>query len=257
VHDTLKYRKKGDDFSTAFSDNFRSTFRDDIKPWELVPYLKDIAEIMSGESVERMDMSMIEDIYRAAKNGYKYFAEGDRSKTLYKVLGDIASVGGAMIGVPTTGILASFETIANGISPGFIKKTQYLDKDKKARLKAAGISYDDGYAVAAQYKTHDWADGAAQTNAEKGVYLLEAVHRAGGDYSDEQMDILSEVLGMNATSYDPAKHGSFGSWTRSAVDKYVADSRKKAASGAISEEKMEEIEERYGGYYDILAALGY
>jgi hypothetical protein len=249
AHDALKRRKKGDPFSTAFSDNFRTNALDDVKPWNYVPYIKDIAAIMQGDSVDRMDMSMVSDVYKAINNGYKYM-KGDSSYTGYKVGSDILKVAGAMAGVPTTGLIATMETVVNGIHPGAIKTKQYLNKEDRAALKEAGISYDDAYGIAAQYKAHSWADKSASTNAEKAVYLLKAADTIGASYTDEQFDILSEVMGMNATSYDPKKDGHFGSWARKTVNKYVADKKKK---GGLTDE----VKERYEGYGDILSELGY
>lgn len=249
AHDAAKKRNKGDKFSTAFSDNFRTNMLNDIKPWDYVPYIKDVAAIMQGDSVDRMDMSMIEDVYRAAQNGYKYFT-GTGSKTGYKVASDLISVAGAMAGVPTTGLIATMETVTNGIAPGFIKKQAYLNKEDRAAIRDAGISYNDAYGIAAQYRTHSWADKSASTNAEKAVYLLKAADAVGASYTDEQFDILSEILGMNATSYDPKKDGHFGSWARKTVNKYVSDKKKK---GGLTDE----VKERYDGYGDILSELGY
>lgn len=254
AHDTFKKRNMGDEFGPAFMDNFQKIGLDDVYPWTYIPYIKDIASIVQGEDIERMDMSMIEDIWNAAKNGYKWLRDPDGvSGTGYKVLTDLVKVIGAGFGVPTTGLIDTSEVIINTVRPGTIMKKRYFDKDDRAVLREGGVPYREAYGVAAQYKTHAWDDKSASSNAEKGVYLGAAMERVGGTYSPKQVDALAAALGI---SYSSDK-GSLESWTRAAAQKYLSDKEKEMNKGKITEEQYEAIEKRYGEHGDLLSMMGW
>lgn len=93
-----------------------SNLGDNFNPLNFVPYAKDILSVIQGYTVQRTDISWLNDLVKSAKNLMRYM-EGDSGYTLNAVLMDAAGSLSKATGVPINSakrdILAIKNTIVN------------------------------------------------------------------------------------------------------------------------------------------------
>ena len=101
-------------YISAFVDNFVQ----DINPMNLIPYVKDLISIFEGYTVERADMSLVDDLAQSIK-----MLSSD-NKTIDEKLESLAGSLSAFIGVPTKNVLRDIRAAWNVIDMAFISKPE-------------------------------------------------------------------------------------------------------------------------------------
>ncbi|MBO5211096.1 MAG: hypothetical protein J6B80_04115 [Clostridia bacterium] len=99
-------------YISAFVDNFVQ----DINPLNLIPYVKDLISIFEGYTVERADMSLVDDLAQSIK-----MLSSD-NKTIDEKLESLAGSLSAFFGVPTKNVLRDLRAAWNVIDMAFISK---------------------------------------------------------------------------------------------------------------------------------------
>ncbi len=79
----------------------------DLNPLTLLPWVKDIVSIFSGYSVERADMSLVQDLYNAVNS------LGSDEKSNYRKIEDTAGALAAFLGLPVKNVMRDFRAAFN------------------------------------------------------------------------------------------------------------------------------------------------
>ena len=113
---------RDDDEDETYLEKYLSAFRDnfiqDINPLNWIPYVKDFISIVEGYTVERADMSLVDDLAKSIK----MFANDNKS--IDEKLESLAGSLSAFIGVPTKNVLRDLRAAWNVINMSFIDKTK-------------------------------------------------------------------------------------------------------------------------------------
>ena len=117
--DALRKRDEDDEYWEQFREYAIQSFTDDINPLGMVPYVKDVWEIIQGWTTERTDMSPYEDIINASRALLSFY-EGKGGKSEYQVWATFTKAASAFTGVPLKGMLTSIEGGINALKPGML-----------------------------------------------------------------------------------------------------------------------------------------
>lgn len=239
--DTLRDRDEDDEFGEVFADKFVSGFLDDVNPLGYIPYVKDAMSIVQGYDVERLDMAALSDAWTSIKHAYDAIVTGDSRYTDYKLVTDVAKSVSSMTGLPLPGLIDLVNMTTNAISPGAIPKYHTLDKEQRQEAKAAGLDVGELERVMSGYERG--------TNADKALSLLAMSEKTGADYSEEEFDLIAEIVGLN---YSSAKNGSLDKWAEKEQKRYLKGKQSELKDGEITQEEYDEIEDRFDEYWRII-----
>lgn len=133
VHDMFKYYDpddKDDDGEPVsridtVMDNWLSDMADGLNPLTNIPIIKDVYALVTGEDVERMDLSAISDVVDAMKKLDNYL-RGDNTRGLsaWGAVRPLLKAVGDMAGLPASGLIADTELLLNIVSPGVTRSLQ-------------------------------------------------------------------------------------------------------------------------------------
>lgn len=128
---------------------------DNLNPLSLIPLLRDIVSIFDGYNVERVDVALFSDLYRAIT------ALGSENKPVYDKIAGMAGAIGSFLGVPVKNILRDGEALWNFVEDMFsgnqttAEGIEYAIQDEVANtwagkilgVKKSGTNYDKLYAA--------------------------------------------------------------------------------------------------------------
>ena len=241
LHDTLRDRDEDDEFGEMFADKFVSGFLDDVNPLGYIPYVKDALSIVQGYDVERLDTAALSDAWTSIKHAYEAIVTGDSRYTDYKLVTDVAKSVSSLTGLPLPGLIDLVNMTANTISPGAIPKYHSLDKEQRQEAKAAGLDVGELERVMSGYERG--------TNADKALSLLAMSEKTGADYSEEEFDLIAEIVGLN---YSSSKNGPLDKWAEKEQKRYLKGKQSELKDGEITQEEYDEIEDRFDEYWRII-----
>lgn len=195
---------------------FRQNFGSDINPVNLIPYIKDAVSIFEGYTVERADMSLVDDLAKSIK------MFSNDNKTIDEKLESLAGSLSAFIGVPTKNILRDLRAAWNVIDMSFINKTE---GDLQGVIFAAtGVEGNAKYEVlveAAEKGDRTKYDRIYQHLIDRGAEAKDVKTKVksiykDSDYVKKQTDKLFKNLATNKT------FKSFDEETREDLKKEIA-----------------------------------
>ena len=133
VHDMFKYYDPDDKDEDGepvsridmVMDNWLSDMADGLNPLANIPIIKDVYALVTGEDVERMDLSAISDVVDAMKKLDNYL-RGDNTRGLsaWGAVRPLLKAVGDMAGLPASGLIADTELLLNIVSPGVTRSMQ-------------------------------------------------------------------------------------------------------------------------------------
>jgi hypothetical protein len=85
-------------YSEKHLEHFVGNLKDSLNPLTLVPMVKDVVSIFQGYGVERMDMSLVSDLYKAIE------AFDSDSKTVYEKWSGLIGATSAFFGIPVKNV---------------------------------------------------------------------------------------------------------------------------------------------------------
>ena len=111
------YAGRDDDEDKTYLEKYAGTLTgeliDSFNPLQLIPFVKDIVSIMQGYDVERSDMAVVTDLYKAWKN----LSSDNRS--VYRKVEDFGGAVAAIFGLPVKNIMRDVRGIYNTVMSFF------------------------------------------------------------------------------------------------------------------------------------------
>ena len=90
-----------------YLEHFVGDFKDSLNPLTLVPFAKDVVSIFQGYDVERMDMSLVSDLYKAIE------AFDSDNKTMYEKWSGLIGATSAFFGIPVKNVEREVRAVIN------------------------------------------------------------------------------------------------------------------------------------------------
>ena len=239
LHDSLRDRDEDEDFWEHYKQEWIDEFKDNAFIWNSIPYVKDVANIISGEDVDRMDMNSISELVTSVQRLMKAYQEGKSDYTIYGLTRGLVVSAGNLLGTPINGLLSSAETLVNAVNPGTIVKKKTKGWEKADSLVAEGIDRDRARGLMKGFKSDNTATKAFS------ILTYDGDRDGVPDFDEEEQNIIAEALGL---SYDPEKYGSLTDYAVNAAENYLAGKQKIMDDEDASDDEYEKASKAYDEY---------
>ncbi len=114
---SIVYAGRDDDEDKTYLEKYAGTLTseliDSFNPLTLIPFVKDIVSIMQGYDVERSDMAIVTDLYKAWEN------LSSSKRTAYRKVEDFAGAVAAIFGLPVKNIMRDARGMYNTVMSAF------------------------------------------------------------------------------------------------------------------------------------------
>ncbi len=192
---------------------FGSNLGSELNPMNMIPFMRDVNEIMAGYDVERSDLSVIADLYQAFQDCYKATFE-DSKKTVAATCTNFVAKIANVLGIPVGNVAKEAEYLTNWIP----KVMQGMGVDTLT-VQYWRMRYEEniGYGKT-KANFNDYVDLAMQARAIGNEALAEAVIgdliEDGGWSRDAIEERMNKVNAGGALVEGAAntKHGYYQSW---------------------------------------------
>lgn len=117
-----------DTYRERYMDALGDNIKDNLNPFGMIPYVKDILSILQGYDVERMDMQGISNVITGAQKLYKYINDEEyrQKHTLWDVSKTLIRGTSQVLGIPVYNLLRDLESAVytvTGVRIGGIKRS--------------------------------------------------------------------------------------------------------------------------------------
>lgn len=243
LHDSLRDRDDDDELEELIAENFRDEMLSNVNPINSIPYLKDVASLLQGYDVDRMDLSNLSDMVTSLQRVWKAVKTGDTNYTDYGLMRGVFTSASNLLGLPLSGLLNSAEVVINAAEPGAIRTKKTKGWDKADALIEEGIDKKSARGLMKSYNQSN--------NATKALSILTYDRDRDGvpDFDTEEQNLIAEVLGL---SYSPEKDGTLEDWAVKSAQKYMAGKEKKLDNGEITEEQYDDYAAVFDDYFEML-----
>ena len=239
LHDSLRDRDEDEDFWEMFKKKWLKEFWDNVNQINAIPYLKDVAALVKGDDVDRMDMSSLGDLVTSIQRITKAISEGDSNYTTYGLTRGLLTSIGNLLGTPVNGLVSSAETIINGIKPGSIQKKKTKGWDKAESLIEEGIDKNAARGLMKSFNSDNTATKAFS------ILTYDADKDGIPDFDEDEQNAIAIALGL---SYDPDRDGSLQDYAVNAAEKYLKQKQKIMDDDDSTDEEYEKASESYDKY---------
>ena len=207
------YAGRDDDEDETYWERYLGTLSgqalDSLNPASYIPFIKDIISIVKGYDVERSDMAVISDLWKACENLKK-----DNISTYRKVEDFVGSVA-QIFGLPVKNIMRDSRAVWNTFAQPVIDMANGIEREKTTK---AGI----GYAVKSALPA--WLGGKDVSSDQQ---LYEAIlngdqaqiARVKGRYEDQTA--INNAIRKALRANDPRIHDAAVAWNANDLDEYM------------------------------------
>lgn len=137
-------------FMEKYAEYIWENFIDNANPINMIPYVKDIGNLVQGYDIDRSDLTGLSNLIAGAEKIYKYITDEEyRNKNpLYKTAYTFVQGLSQLSGIPASDLLREFKTVANNITritvgKNLIETQTPTFTDKYTRLYEAIIDGDN------------------------------------------------------------------------------------------------------------------
>lgn len=188
-----------DTYWERYFDALGDNIKDNLNPFGMIPYIKDILSILQGYDVERMDMQGISNVITGAQKLYKYINDEEyrQKHTLWDVSKTLIRGTSQVLGIPVYNLLRDLESAVytiSGVRIGGIKRSN----TRNYELMVDAVISDDT-------EKYEEAANALEENAvdekqiRQGIRVeLKDRYLSGSMTQEEAMQLLMKEGGLDA-----------------------------------------------------------
>lgn len=239
LHDSLRDRDEDEDFWEMAKEKWLDEFWNNVNQINAIPYLKDVAALVRGDDVDRMDMSGLGDLITSIQRISKAIQEGESDYTTYGLTRGLLTSIGNVLGTPVNGLISSAETLINGIKPGSIQRRKSKGWDKAETLIEEGIDKNAARGLMKNFNSDNTATKAFS------ILTYDADNDGVPDFDEDEQNAIAIALGL---SYDPERDGSLQDYAVNAAEKYLKQKQKIMDDEDSTDEEYAKAEEAYDKY---------